>query len=97
MKKKVLFLLLIVLLASCYRLNSGTIINKEFVPEHTQTYVSFIYTGKTSMPVVRTRRVPDSWYITIEGEIKGKTRKKNIYVSKDEYDSVNIGDFIRIK
>lgn len=97
MIKKTLFVLFIVSLIGCYKLNSGIVIHKEFVAEHSQSYYTYIYTGKTSIPVPHTRTVPDSWYITIEGAIKGKTRTKTFAVSKDEYKSMNIGEFIYIK
>ena len=97
MKTKVLLILLCVLLIGCHRLDSGIVIHKEFEPEHSQTYIAYIYTGKTNIPVFQTRTIPDRWYIIIEGVIDAKKRKETIYVSKDEYESINIGDFIRIK
>ena len=97
MKKIILLILLSVLLVSCNRLDSGIVVSKEFVHKHSQPYVYYIYTGKVMIPVSGIRTVPNSWYITIEGEVKNKIKTRTISVSEVEYDSIRIGDFIDVK
>ena len=95
MRKVAIFIFCIILFASCSQSNSGIVTHKKFEPEYSQTYVTFISNGNTSIPVFQTRTVPDRWNITIEMEIEGKTKTKKVYVSEDFYDSISIGDFFQ--
>ena len=89
MKKIALFLSIILvfgLLVSCSKLiNEGDIYEKEFKPEYTTVSVlpMTISNGKTvtTIMVPYTIHYPDRWVIYIKA-----------YVSKEVYDSVNIGD-----
>jgi len=97
MKHKMLVLFLLAMLAGCNKLDSGIVIRKHFEPAHTEIYTTFIYAGKTPVPMVNSRWVPDEWRITVEGEHKGKIRRELFSVTEAEYESVNIGDFIQIR
>ena len=94
---KVIALLFIALLVGCHKLESGVVVKKYFVAAHYEMYTTAIFTGKTVIPIVQQRFVPDGWHITIEGEYRGKKRKEDYLVTKREFENINIGDFIRIK
>ena len=94
---KVIVLLSIALLIGCHKLESGVVRKKYFVAAHNEMYTTVISNGKTVIPIVQQRFVPDKWYITIEGEYNGKTRKEDFSITESEFEKVNIGDFIKIK
>jgi len=97
MKKIIIILLFTALLIGCYKLESGVVIKKYFVAAHNEIYTTFISNGKTTVPIVRQRFVPDKWHVIIEGEYNGKIRKEDYLVSESEFEKINIGDFIKIK
>jgi hypothetical protein len=80
--KKTIILLTVALLVSCHKLDSGIVVKKYFVAVHHENYTTFINTGKTLIPVVRTSYIPDKWHITIEGEYRKKYVKKIIQFQK---------------
>jgi len=92
--KKLLICLFIVLLIGCNKLDSGIVIEKTFVPKHTQTYIAYIQVGNTRTATPRTRRVPDRWYITIEGVHNNKTKREKYSIAESNYEKINIGDFV---
>lgn len=102
MKKIALFLSIILvfgLLVSCSKLiNEGDIYEKEFKPEYTTVSVlpMTISNGKTvtTIMVPYTIHYPDRWVIYIKAyeEEKQEWLTEDFYVSKEVYDSVNIGD-----
>jgi len=88
--KKLLIFFFVILLIGCNKLDSGIVVDKEFVPAHTERY--YIMIGKVLTP--QTRRVPEKWYITIEGEHNNRIKREKNSISKSDYESINIGDFI---
>ena len=70
-----------------YFFRDGTVIDKEFDPEHTYT----VYDPALEMPVTRT--MPDRYYLTIEKEVKGKLYVRTIRVHENAYYQHDIGDY----
>lgn len=82
MKKWFVFLALF--LVGCGALNNGTVLDRKFVPKHMES--DFIYIGDVMVPT--SKEVSDEWYLLI----KNGDRTNWIYVHKDVYDSIEIGD-----
>lgn len=97
------FVIATIALSGC-AINSGTVIEKQFIPEHYETKTESVMvpaigvSGKAGMSIAIVQQqtvglVPDAWIITIEGEDdKGKTRTATVYVSQETFDSLSIGD-----
>jgi len=96
MKRVFIVLLLVTLFFSCHKLESGIVVKKYYVVAHHEQYTILIYSGKTLVPVINTKFVPDKWYITIEGEYRGKIRREDFSITESEYININTGDFIRV-
>jgi len=75
------------LLAGCNFLNEEKVTDKWFEEAHyeIENGVSRVY-------------VEDSWYIVIESDVEyyGMKRKEKYSVTKEEYERVNIGDYVKI-
>ena len=78
------------------KLEEGTVIEKEFIPAHTnRTTISIPHrVGKiTTVSVIPvTRHYDDQWTITFEGYLDGKLKVRTAYVTKEVYNSYEIGD-----
>ncbi|MDE6020827.1 MAG: hypothetical protein K2H01_07530 [Ruminococcus sp.] len=71
-------------------IESGTVIDKEYKPEH--TYTTYIRTSNGIMVPCSTHH--DAQYkIKLSGEENGETVTGWIYVSESVYESYNIGDY----
>lgn len=93
-----LFTLLLALSTCCFTacdddIQQGYVIAKEFKPAGRIMYTTytFIYSGKTVIPVPHYWYYsrPDRWSLTIEDGDKENT----LWVEKDVYDSIAIGDW----
>lgn len=71
------------------RLESGYIIGKRHEPAHTIYITQYMYIGKSLIPMIRPRHIPDRWYITVENGDKTDEWQ----VSSEEYGRLNIGDW----
>lgn len=96
MKKKILAVLAAVISCSAIftgcagNIESGTVIDKEYKPEHTSTM--YIRTGNGVMVPCSTHH--DAKYeIKLSGEENGEKVTGWIYVSEETYKSYNIGDY----
>ncbi|MEN8116879.1 MAG: hypothetical protein ABFS16_07865 [Bacteroidota bacterium] len=77
--KKTAFLLLIILfsLCSCSKLYEGIVVEKRYTPALTY--------GQYGPPF-------DEYMLKIEGDMNSKIKTKKVYVSKQTYDSIEVGD-----
>ncbi len=85
-KPKYFFLIVVlsICLVACKTINNGVILKKEFLPART-ICIRGIY-----------NHIDDRYFIIIEGENeKQKMTKAKIYVSKQTYDSLSIGDIYK--
>jgi len=97
MKRKIIILFFIAVLVGCYKLDSGIVIKKYFVEAHSEMYTTVISTGKMVVPVVNSRYVPDEWFITVEGEYRGKKRQEDYSISECDFEKINVGDFVDLR
>lgn len=92
-------ILLMLLLTSCgSQIKEGFIIDKSFSPAHTVTTTVSqpVVCGKTIIIVPRTQafHYDDEWNIVIEGvNEEGEKEKREIEVSEETYNSLEIGDY----
>lgn len=82
--KKVIFLLSVLFLMACHKLEKGVVV-KKFV---TEPHTTFVYSGKTYVPIY----YPKIWHVKIKGEYKGKDRTETYVVTEDYYKQVKVGD-----
>ena len=66
-------------------IKEGTIVDKDYKPEH------YIYTWNGRC-VIRTH-FPDKYIFTIEDEIEGESQQNRIEVSCEDYYSYEVGDW----
>ena len=74
-------------------MKEGIIVDKQRVQSY--SYTSTVYVGNT--PMMIPTYVPGYTSLTIEGEVNGAKTEKTIYVSKEEYDSYEVGDTYKFK
>ena len=93
MKKTILIMLIVCLflLTACYKpLNAGTVVDKRFSPAHITYNPIILYINKQTRIIPRWITHSDSWSIWIQdGEDKDCWE-----VSKEYYESVEIGDHV---
>ena len=78
------------------KLEEGTIIEKEFIPAHTErsTVPVMHRVGKVTITnmIPVTRHYDDQWTITFEGYLNDKHTVRTVYVTEVVYNSYNLGD-----
>jgi hypothetical protein len=74
--------------SGCGEIEQGTIVDKQFKPAY--AFIQTMYVNKVF--ISRPIRVPDSWYITIEGFYKNKRQERRIRVSEELFLSVSLGE-----
>jgi len=83
-RKPIIFMLVLIFLfslISCATINKGVIVEKRYLPART-LYASGVY-----------NQTKERFQIIFEGENSNdRFRKKKIYVSKQTYDSLQVGD-----
>lgn len=89
----------ILLSSACQTITQGEVYDKQFIPAHDETYVSYermrIDGNWHSIPVTRMRYCPDTYYICIRKENdKGTFDKARYEVGKERYEQIQIGDEI---
>lgn len=96
-KRMVKFLPLIFLtLLGCSQIESGEIIDKDFVPAH--SYLSATYNPLTDQIETETVEVDDAWYITIQKKDEdGQLRQRKVGISESSYDSLKLGEWYMVK
>lgn len=99
---KKIVIILILFLISCSNLKEGEIYKKEFTPKHTQMILMpiIISTGKTTMTslVPMWFYFPDSYSVGIKkyNEEKKEYETRTIYIDKNVYELVNIGNWYKV-
>ena len=88
--KKLIFA--IIFFTSC-KIDSGYIINKKFIPEHSEGRIRMHQSGKTLIPINYIEYYEDE-YIFI---IKDKSKTNEISVSKTSYLKYNVGEWYQNK
>lgn len=98
MKKLLLMGTCILVLTACkeaeYIDRTGKVIDKEYTPRKTETYTETQFTGKTLIPVVRTRVKPEKYILKVSYTVE---KEKELEVSKEEYEKAIIGNDINFK
>ena len=100
MKKLILTLLSVLLIMTfvgCSSITEGKVINKKFIPAHTDQTIITVPQRIGKITTIRTypvtRSYPDQWQITFEGpNNKEELETRIVYVDKTTYDSYEIGD-----
>jgi hypothetical protein len=91
MKKLIIILLLV--LCSCHQINEGYIVEKEYIPESTESYTVYMYIGKMMYPQYRTRKVQEKHILTVSnGEIT-----ERFSVDLEVYEKTQVGDWIKFE
>lgn len=81
---------LAVLVCRCGILDDGTVIAKEYIPAETKHSSGMVYNGIFVFPVVQQAERPEQYILWIEhGDFHDRW-----YVTKEIYDSVEIGQYI---
>lgn len=103
MKKKILCAVLIFVmvfaLVGCNDLTEGEVYEKEFKPAESKpvTMTTMVWTGKVAVPIIHTyiRHYPDRYIVRISvyDHDSHEIIRDEYYVSKECYDSINIGDW----
>lgn len=93
-------LIYMLILISCDKLEEGVVINKWYEPNRTYTQLIPMTTMAGKVPI--TILVPTTIYdnedycLTIKGKYDNKTIMQTFYVTKNYYNSYNIGDSIKL-
>lgn len=106
MKKKfikilcmVLVIIMVLMLVGCNNLTEGEVYEKEFKAAESKpvSTTTMIWTGKIAVPITRTymRHYPDRYIVRIRvyDYESHESKYGEYYVSKECYDSINIGDW----
>lgn len=86
---KLLLLVSVLFLTACNKLEKGEVVEKY----ERKAYTTFVYSGKTLVPVYH----PRTWNIRIKGSYKGEERTEIYSVTEDYYDQVKVGDVLDVK
>jgi hypothetical protein len=100
--KKILYLIILLLfMISCNRLEKGEIIDKIYEPEEEQLIIMPVITpgpnnttSITNIPMVQYDG--EDYILTIVGIHQGKKRYEKVYVSKQQFNCVRVGDTLVI-
>lgn len=100
--KNIIFLFICLILISCNKLEEGTIIEKKYEPARTYVMLMpmIIFTGKSTTTIMIPYVIYDNedFIIKVKGyDNEGKYREENFYISKIEYDKLNVGQYICVK
>lgn len=82
----------IITLISCNHLEKGTVLKKDYEPEHSYTMIQPMRVGKVTMMIPHRVTDYEDFVLTIEGEYKGEIIHEHVYVSKQCYNSLKPGD-----
>ena len=80
-------------LSGCEDIREGTVISKWREPARNRLVLQPTVVGNTVISTTAWYYDPESWVIEVEGvDSKGKSHRKDLYVSQDFYESTNLGD-----
>ena len=90
-------ILILLSLSGCSTITEGKIIEKEFIPAHTESILIPVVTkvGNSTItnliPVIRDYE--DQWVIVFEGiNEEGETETRKVYTKEETYNSYEVGD-----
>jgi len=93
--KAICVILIVLLVTSCNHLTEGTVIGKKYEPLNSYTTLIplVMSTGKTTVIIMTPYLVVDGedFIVEIDGLYRGEHRTEYVYVSKKEYECLNIG------
>lgn len=87
-------LLLLIVFASCSKLDRGVIIDKWY--EEADSGVDVSIDPTTGMPEVEHWSEPEKFVVVIQGICKGDLKERRVYLSKTKYLNVSLGDSLII-
>ncbi len=90
--KNLIIVILTFLIVSCHHIEKGHISEKEYEPSRMYTVLMPMRIGKITTLIPYMIYDNEDYILTIESEENGKLIHENIYVTKDYYNSLNIGD-----
>ena len=101
MRKLLTLLICLLFLCGCERITEGEIYDKEFESAHSETViinqVRRIGKSTTVIPTPHFRSYPDQWFVSIkQTQEDGSVKTATYEVSKEIYDSVQVGDYFTI-
>ncbi len=89
----IIIFILVVLFSSCHRLHDGKITDKYIVPEHAYSYITYIYTGKTMIPISHVGIRQTEYIIRVTNKIDGEIITEKFSVDESYYQCKSIGDY----
>lgn len=99
--KKLIYFLMFLHFSSCSnKLSEGDIIEKKYEP--TRTYVSFIPLVTSYGKNIHTTMIPyvvtdyEDYILVIKGKYEGKETIENIYINKEQYECLSVGEHFNI-
>lgn len=93
MKRKVIFVLTMLLVFSCTHLDKGHVVDKRHEEARVYHYMTFIRTGKVSVPIWHTIYDNEDWILTIEDTVDGEIEHEDIYVTEEYYNKHSLGSW----
>ena len=85
-------IILSLFLISCNHLERGTVLKKEYEPEHSYTVLIPIRIGRVTTFIPHRVIDNEDFVLTIEGEYKGELIHEHVYVTEQCYNSLKNGD-----
>jgi hypothetical protein len=96
-KKIIFYFAVIALCAGCSEITEGVVTDKRYTPEETAVQMSPVHTGKNFSMQPRIVHHAERWTITIGSTAEGEERLRDISVTRDVFEKIKIGDFLRLK
>lgn len=90
-------LILLFLCSYGKKISEGVIYEKEYKPAYSYTWVQYIMSGKVLVPIFHREDVPNRWYVYIYQEEGAEKKTACWEVTKEEYDSYEVGDYFVAK
>jgi len=95
---KYILIFLILLFASCAKLKYGNVLEKKYIPEHTDMILMPMPMGKSTMMIPEFFHYQEVYRLKVKGmSTKGKPLTKYVYVSKNQGDTIKQGQFLCIE
>jgi len=87
-----------IFVTGCNLLEEGTVVDKIFIGAHEKNTTVYLKAENSIfVPVTSTSLVRDKWYIVVEGVWGDRKITENIQVTSEEFNSIEIGQFVKIK
>jgi len=86
-----------IFITGCNLLEEGTVVDKIFISAHEENTTVYIKADDILVPVTNTSLVGDKWYIVVEGVWGDRRIRETIKVTGEEFNNIEIGQFVKIK